>query len=95
MELIARRPAIEQDGYLDIIQASYYDGSSYSTNSFVYWGRSGHAEADRVSLPTHGAHSICVADLDGNGWQDIVIANNNDGDNAEAIMARNGSRAAG
>ena len=68
-----------EDGYQDIVHASYHDGSSPVTSSFVYWGPD-HTVASRQGLPTTGAHWPCVADLDGNGWLDIVFANYNDGD---------------
>lgn len=70
----------DEDGYQDIVHASYHDGTSVNTDSFVYSGATGHSAASRVGLPTHGAHWVCTGDFDGNGLTDIVFANNTDGD---------------
>ncbi len=66
------------DGYQDIVHASYHDGTSVNANSFIYWGPN-HAAATRSELPTHAAHWACTGDLDGNGSIDLVFANNSDG----------------
>jgi hypothetical protein len=71
---------LNDDGYLDIVHASYSDATGVNTDSFVYWGPN-HGEASRTALPTHGAHWVCLGDLDGNGYTDIVFANNTDGSN--------------
>ena len=69
---------LNNDGYPDIVHASYHDGTSVNTDSFVYWGPK-HAPAMRAGLPTHGAHWACIGDLDDNGYADIVFANHTDG----------------
>lgn len=68
------------DGYPDIVHASYSAAVGVNTDSFVYWGPK-HEQATRTALPTHGAHWACVGDLDNNGYTDIVFANNTDGSN--------------
>lgn len=69
---------LNADGYQDIVHASFHDGTTVNTPSFVYWGPD-HDGARRDALPTHGAHWVCMGDLDGNGWTDLVFANNSDG----------------
>src|SRR5207253_10904838 len=55
------------------------DGTTVNTTSFVYWGKDGHSAATRTPLPTHGAHWVCIADFDKNGYQDVLFVNNTDG----------------
>ncbi|HEY4181402.1 MAG TPA: FG-GAP-like repeat-containing protein [Kofleriaceae bacterium] len=67
-----------KDGYLDIVYASYSGATGVNTDSFVYWGPD-YKESKRTALPTHGAHWPAIADFDGNGFLDIVFADNTDG----------------
>jgi hypothetical protein len=81
---------LDNDGYQDIVHASYNDGVSVNAESFVYWGSKNHAAGSRTALPTHGAHWACLADFDKNGWTDILFVNNTDGDpQAESYIYRN------
>ncbi|MFH1466576.1 MAG: putative metal-binding motif-containing protein [Pseudomonadota bacterium] len=66
---------LDNDGWLDIVVANYYTGSSYSTSSYIYWGSAlGYSSADRSSLATYGAYDVDIADLDEDGWLDLVFA---------------------
>jgi len=73
--VIAVRAAdLDHDGWTDLVFASHYNGS-YVTTSYVYWGSAaGVRDADRTALPTYGAYDVEIADLDGDGWEDIVFA---------------------
>jgi hypothetical protein len=72
---------LDHDGYQDIVHASHYNSSSYSLDSYIYWGSaSGHGVFDRQGLPTVGAYWPVIADLDGDGWEDLVFADYYDGD---------------
>ncbi|MGB3478432.1 MAG: T9SS type A sorting domain-containing protein [bacterium] len=66
---------LNKDGYLDIIIGTYY---SLYTGS-VFWGSAnGYSPLNRTDLPTaFGAHNTEVADLNNDGWFDIVFVNNN------------------
>lgn len=66
---------LDKDGYLDIVHASNRAAAGYAAESYIYWGRTDHAQATRSALPTSGANRVCAADLDGNGWVDLVFAN--------------------
>lgn len=81
---------LDNDGKPDIVHASYNDGVTVNTDSFVYWSSSNHAAASRTALPTHGAHWACLADFDKNGWTDILFVDNTDGDpQTESYIYRN------
>ena len=64
------------DGYLDLSFSNYLSNTAYSTNSYIYWGRAeGYTVTNRSELPTVGAHRHSVADLNHDGYLDIVFSN--------------------
>ncbi|MGB3340761.1 MAG: FG-GAP-like repeat-containing protein [bacterium] len=71
---VAYTADLNKDGYLDIIIGTYY---SLSTGS-IFWGSSGgFSPSNRTDLPTaFGAHNTEVADLNKDGWYDIIFVNN-------------------
>lgn len=67
---------LDRDGDLDVVFSNFFDGRSWETDSVVYWNESGTFSSDeRRALPTLGARGNWVADLDGDGWLDIVFFN--------------------
>ncbi len=75
---------VDDDGYLDIVFSSLLDDVGNDTPSFVYWGSSsGFSAGDREELPTIGAVVNFVADLDNDGYKDIVFANHQNGSTYE------------
>lgn len=67
---------LNHDGYVDIVFCNHHNNSTYNINSYVYWGSAtGFDTAMRSDLPTHGCYDVTVADLDRNGWLDIVFGN--------------------
>lgn len=70
------------DTHMDVVFAcSINNSQSRAVDSFVYLGdgtRSIGPSAD-FALPTLGATSVAVADLDGTGWSDLVFSCENDG----------------
>ncbi len=73
---------VDGDTNLDVIFAcSINNSQSRVVDSFVYLGdgtRSIGPSAD-FALPTLGATSVAVGDLDGTGWSDLVFSCENDG----------------
>ena len=64
------------DGYMDLVFASGQDGEDREIDSLVYYGSAvGYEETNRVGLPTIGCSDPTAADVDGDGWIDIVFSN--------------------
>lgn len=75
---------LDGDGYKEVVISNYGDGSTMILDSYLYWGSAEGYSVDRRSLlPSMGATGNAIADLDGDGLQDIVIANSSDGTTAE------------
>ncbi len=64
------------DGYVDLAFASVQDGENREIDSLVYYNSAtGFDEANRTELPTIGCADPTVADVDQDGWLDIVFSN--------------------
>jgi hypothetical protein len=64
-----------RDGRADLVVANNFDGTRTELNSYVYWnGPAGFDARRRTELPTVGAEAVTVADLDGDGFPDLVFA---------------------
>ena len=66
---------LDGDGYMDVVLPSYYSGSSYYSDSYVYWGGpSGYSASNREDIETGGAYSVMSADLNSDGYLDLVFS---------------------
>ncbi len=73
------------DGHLDLVfsnsmhtklMTNTYVYHNYSVNSYVYWGTStGYMPSNKTELPTLGSTAHSVADLNRDGYLDIVFTN--------------------
>ncbi|MFC2149557.1 FG-GAP-like repeat-containing protein [Candidatus Auribacterota bacterium] len=70
---------LNDDGYLDIVFSSFYNGSSYNTNSFIYWGAESGPYTTKTELFTRGAVDSSVADLNNDGHLDVLFSNSRNG----------------
>jgi len=68
---------LNHDGYPDLVVANNFNGTKTELDSYIYWGSSNGFDAGRRSdLPTQGAEAVAIADLNGDGYPDLVFANN-------------------
>ena len=65
------------DGHMDVVFSNNYDGKTSTINSYIYWGngkKAGFQAKKRGELPTFGAMGNSLADLDDDGYVDIVFS---------------------
>lgn len=71
---------LNKDGIIDLVIANFFskdkNGKPYfETNSYIWWGRKeGFSKENRTALPTLGAVSVRLADLNNTGNKDILFA---------------------
>jgi SAM-dependent methyltransferase len=67
---------LNQDGYLDIVQSNYRSDHTRSLPVFIYWGgKEPFTPARRSALVGSGTRGVSLADLDHDGFLDVVFAN--------------------
>jgi hypothetical protein len=68
------------DGLADIAIANSTDGIYSTVPSYIYWGSAiGFDVKHRTELPTLGATGVVAADINGDGFPDLIFSNSNDG----------------
>ena len=68
---------LNDDGYVDVLMVnSHEDAPEAKVRSTIFWGhKEGLAPARRTELPTRGGIGCAVADVDSDGYLDLLIAN--------------------
>ncbi len=81
----ARVADLNEDGYLDIVVCNLWSknpppgkprsfGGSPEAGTYIYWGgKDGYSVSRRMTLQTIGNEDAAVADLNGDGWLDLVL----------------------
>ncbi|MGH9159812.1 MAG: FG-GAP repeat domain-containing protein [Vicinamibacteraceae bacterium] len=88
---------LNRDGALDIVLANREKSGNPETASFIYFGsssRDGFTARKRVDLPTNQANAVITADVNGDGWLDVLFANGL-GDASYIYLSDRGSFSAG
>jgi hypothetical protein len=62
------------DGHPDLVVANYRREFDYEVDSFIYWGRDGGFDTEPFRLPTHTALHVIAADLNGDGFPEIIFS---------------------
>jgi len=68
------------DGVLRIFIQNHYSRSAIGFDeSYVYWGsKDGYSADNMLAVPGHCAVDALIADLDDDGWAELLIANNSE-----------------
>ncbi len=67
---------LDRDGWPDLVVAHNSSDSTSQVDSAVYWGSAdGVTGAEATALPTGAAKDVAIADLDQDGWLDVIFAN--------------------
>ena len=81
---------LNKDGHPDLVISNFWDSENFDCNSFIYWGSdSGYTISNRTGLPTHGATSNGVDDLNRDGYLDIVFSCFSSGMHGSGLWATN------
>lgn len=66
---------LNKDGLPDLVIANAFNGTKTELPSFIYWGTpQGYSSAHRTPVPTLDATAVTAADLNGDGYPDLVFA---------------------
>ena len=67
---------LNDDGWIDLVVSNFGETVRWLQESFIYWGGpSGFSEDRRSGLSTYGSAGASLADLDRDGYLDVVMSN--------------------
>jgi hypothetical protein len=83
---------LDRDGQLDIVVTNYATFGEEGHGSFIYWGSSdGYATCGRTSLPTDGAMTALLVDLNADNCLDVCFGAR-DGERGAVVYWGDGTR---
>ncbi len=65
---------LNNDGNLDLVLPDTHENQE-KLDLTVYWAKGGLSASRKTALPTEGARAVAAADLNGDGYPDLVVAN--------------------
>lgn len=87
---------VDKDGSLDILVANYNAQFSRTLETFIYWGKEGSYASDRMTgLPGYSPVANVVLDLNGDGYNDIVVFNHSESDQYAGLTPMGGIHGTG
>ena len=68
---------LNRDGFLDIVMTNYHGYTTRSLPVLIYWGGpdGSYSESRRATLPGESTLALSVADLNQDGWMDLIVVN--------------------
>ena len=69
---------LNSDGFLDIVFSNSHDNNT-QIDLFIYWGVDGFDVGRRTRLPSDGGSAQAIADLNRDGFEDLVVVNGYNG----------------
>lgn len=65
---------LDRDGRLDIVVSNYHGLRTRDLDSVIYWNSAdGFSPENSTRFPVGSGAGVLAADLDGNGWKDLVL----------------------
>lgn len=78
---------LNRDGFTDVVFCNYIHNYPGIRSAYIYWGSAkGFASAHRTELPTAWASGVAAGDLNGDGYPELVFANQGTEAGAEDIQ---------
>ena len=74
----SRLADLNRDGWMDLVFVNQIHNYGHKLDAYIYWGGPGFSHSRRTELPTFFAQGLDVADLDNNGYLDLIFANRGD-----------------
>lgn len=73
---------LNKDGNIDVVFPNTHDNNE-KVDLFIYWAKGGFTPDRRTQLPTDGGKAAAIADLNGDGYPDLIVANSFNGTRTE------------
>jgi len=88
---------LNEDGQLDILIANYHGEKNRHVPTFVYWGQENgkYSQENRKLLPAFSSSGNMVLDLDGNGYNDVIVYNHSESNVYAGLRPKGGVHGTG